>query len=144
MIHVYMYFPRGKGDAPDRFWATVEPYCADITEADVSLLLEDVKTVRSREEGVVLQYKRAYSTQALRTCICQGISSTATHSQQTEGEEVYEVPALGRHYSSHWALEDVEEERSEAGRVMENVDTGNRSSTGDWQKESGTQWVICL
>ena len=55
IIHVYMYFHRGKGDAPDRFWATVEPYCADITEADVSLLLEDAKNVRPREGSVVLQ-----------------------------------------------------------------------------------------
>ena len=37
---------RGKGDAPDRFWAIVEPYCADITEADVRLLQEDIKSVR--------------------------------------------------------------------------------------------------
>ena len=57
---------------------------------------------------------------------------------------MYEVPALGKHYSRHWALEDMEEERSEAGRVMENVDTENRSSAGDWQKESGTQWVLWL
>ena len=57
---------------------------------------------------------------------------------------MYEVPALGKHYSRHWALEDVEEERSEAGRVMENVDTENRSSAGDWQKESGTQWILWL
>ena len=52
--HIYMYVHifvlafsfRGKGDAPDRFWATVEPYCADITEADISLLQEDIKNVR--------------------------------------------------------------------------------------------------
>ena len=38
---------RGKGDAPDRFWAAVEPYCADITEADIHLLQEDLKSVSS-------------------------------------------------------------------------------------------------
>ena len=38
---------RGKGDVPDRFWATVEPYCADITDADIKLLQEDLKNVKT-------------------------------------------------------------------------------------------------
>ncbi len=35
-----------KGDAPDRFWASVEPYCADITDNDIKLLQEGLKNVR--------------------------------------------------------------------------------------------------
>jgi transcriptional adapter 3 len=95
--HSSKHKSKGKGDAPDRFWAAVEPYCADITETDVRLLQEDLKN--------------------------------------TEEEEVLAVPALGRHYSRHWAVEDMEEERREAGRALENTDTGNRAS-GGWQKDS--------
>ena len=51
---------------------------------------------------------------------------------------MYQVPPLGQHYSRHWAMEDMEEERREGGRAMENIDIGNRGTTGDWQKESGT------
>jgi transcriptional adapter 3 len=97
--HSSKHKSKGKGDAPDRFWAAVEPYCADITEADIHLLQEDLKNM--------------------------------------DGDEVHSVPALGRHYSRHWAMEDMEEERREAGRAMENVDTGNRGSDrDDWQKDS--------
>ena len=56
---------------------------------------------------------------------------------QMDEEEVYSVPSLGRHYSCHWAMEDMEEERREAGRALENMDTGNRPSARDWQKDSG-------
>ena len=34
-----------KGDVLDRFWASVEPYCADITEADLTMLQEGMKSV---------------------------------------------------------------------------------------------------
>ena len=34
-----------RGDAQDRFWATVEPYCADITEADIQMLQESINDV---------------------------------------------------------------------------------------------------
>lgn len=34
-----------KGDTPDRFWTSVEPYCADITEADLLALQEDTENV---------------------------------------------------------------------------------------------------
>ena len=37
---LFPYLRRIKGDAPDRFWASVEPYCADITENDLALLKE--------------------------------------------------------------------------------------------------------
>ncbi len=36
-----------KGDAPDKFWASVEPYCADITDNDIALLQEGMRNVRS-------------------------------------------------------------------------------------------------
>ena len=36
-----------KGDAPDRFWASVEPYCADITNADIHMLQEGIRNVSS-------------------------------------------------------------------------------------------------
>ncbi len=34
-----------KGDAPDRFWASVEPYCADITESDIQVLQDGIRSV---------------------------------------------------------------------------------------------------
>lgn len=35
---------RPKGDAPDRFWQLVEPYCAPITDADIKLLQEGLRS----------------------------------------------------------------------------------------------------
>ena len=37
--------PKAKGDTPDRFWASVEPYCADITEVDLKVLQEGIRSV---------------------------------------------------------------------------------------------------
>ena len=37
--------PRQRGDTPDRFWASVEPYCADITEAHLKVLQEGIRCV---------------------------------------------------------------------------------------------------
>lgn len=34
-----------RGDAPDRFWSSVEPYCADITELDIDMLQEGISSV---------------------------------------------------------------------------------------------------
>ena len=42
-----------KGDAPDRFWASVEPYYADITDADVRMLQEGIRSV---SEVLYVQY----------------------------------------------------------------------------------------
>ena len=36
---------KAKGDVLDRFWASVEPYCADITETELSMLEEGMKSV---------------------------------------------------------------------------------------------------
>ena len=37
--------PKAKGDTLDRFWASVEPYCADITETDLKVLQEGIRSV---------------------------------------------------------------------------------------------------
>lgn len=34
-----------KGETPDHFWSSVDPYCADITEADVHLLQDGINDV---------------------------------------------------------------------------------------------------
>ena len=39
--------PKVKGDAPDRFWASVEPYCADISETEIRLLQDGLRNVRN-------------------------------------------------------------------------------------------------
>ncbi len=44
-----------KGDAPDRFWASVEPYCADLTETDLKLLQEGIRNVRTCTMHVYIQ-----------------------------------------------------------------------------------------
>ena len=36
-----------KGDALDRFWASIEPYCADITENELTMLQEGMRSVCS-------------------------------------------------------------------------------------------------
>lgn len=33
-----------RNDAPDRFWASVEPYCADITQDDIKALDDLIRT----------------------------------------------------------------------------------------------------
>ena len=38
-----------RNDAPNRFWSTIEPYCADITNEDLKVL-EDI--IRSHEDDV--------------------------------------------------------------------------------------------
>ena len=38
---------KAKGDVLDRFWASVEPYCADITETELNMLEEGMKSVRA-------------------------------------------------------------------------------------------------
>jgi len=58
------------------------------------------------------------------------------HSPYVEEGDLYHVPPLGRHYSLQWAVEDLAEERSEGGRMMENIEPSNRGG-GSWQKESG-------
>lgn len=40
---------RPKGDAPDCFWQLVEPYCAPITDADIKLLQEGLRSVSGLE-----------------------------------------------------------------------------------------------
>ena len=40
---------KAKGDVLDRFWASVEPYCADITETELNMLEEGMKSVREIE-----------------------------------------------------------------------------------------------
>ena len=34
-----------KTEGPDRFWSTVEPYCADITQADIDMLEDGIRSV---------------------------------------------------------------------------------------------------
>ena len=34
-----------RGDAPDRFWSSVEPYTSDITESDICMLQEGISSV---------------------------------------------------------------------------------------------------
>ncbi len=36
---------KGRGEAPDRFWSSVEPYCADITDADIKFLEDTIASV---------------------------------------------------------------------------------------------------
>lgn len=39
-----------KGEGPDRFWCTVEPYCVDITQSDIDMLEEGIKSYDNMEE----------------------------------------------------------------------------------------------
>ena len=44
---------RPKGDAPDRFWQLVEPYCAPITDTDIKLL-QGLRSVSDLGGGSVM------------------------------------------------------------------------------------------
>ena len=44
--------PKPKGDTPDRFWASVEPYCMDITDADLKVLQDGIRSVSVFLQGV--------------------------------------------------------------------------------------------
>ena len=66
-------------------------------------------------------------------CVLCCVGDCAFVSQTDEGD-LYQIPPLGRHYSLQWAMEDMEDERREGGRALENMDTGNR---GSWKNESG-------
>ena len=48
---------KAKGDVLDRFWASVEPYCADITETELNMLEEGMKSVRVRYKNETVQHK---------------------------------------------------------------------------------------
>ena len=43
---------RSKGDVPDRFWQLVEPYCAPITDSDIRLLQEGLRSVSDLGRGL--------------------------------------------------------------------------------------------
>ena len=53
---------KAKGDVLDRFWASVEPYCADITETELNMLEEGIKSV-SHIVLTSVHCKRSHSQQ---------------------------------------------------------------------------------
>ena len=85
-------------DTPNRFWATVEPYCADITMEDLKFLEDSIKA--SEEE-----------------------------------HDCYKVPALGKHYSEKWALEDLREEQEFGKKALDKkrstLKVSNTDNVGD-------------
>ncbi|XP_068414744.1 transcriptional adapter 3 isoform X2 [Eschrichtius robustus] len=104
-----------KNDAPNRFWASVEPYCADITSEEVRTLEELLKPPEDEAE----HYKFSLEISAVngkgpctRTilhltswklfCIAVCFSS---------------IPPLGKHYSQRWAQEDLLEEQKDGARA---------------------------
>ena len=78
-------------DAPNRFWATVEPYCADITLEDLKYLEDSIKA-------------------------------------SEEDHDYYKIPALGRHYSEKWALEDLQEEQEYGKKAVDKKRSTLKSS----------------
>ena len=56
-----------KGDAPDRFWASVEPYCAPITESDLQMLQDGIRSVSTINQDsninmpIFIFYHKIYS-----------------------------------------------------------------------------------
>lgn len=126
-----------KGDTPDRFWTSVEPYCADITEADLLALQEDTENVshmtrKGRGQGAMEccrdgweGLKRmlmgwlgggggACAQWPTKKNICTNAALLCVGLQK---EEIFQVPQLGKHYSRRWAVEDLQEEQSESVRL---------------------------
>lgn len=54
-----------KNNAVNKFWASVEPYCADITNDDIKFL-EDM--IKSHEDDS--EYFKVDNSNRLVTCIC--------------------------------------------------------------------------
>lgn len=46
--------PKMKGETPDHFWASVEPYCADITDSDIQMLQEGIRSVSSSSSSDIM------------------------------------------------------------------------------------------
>ncbi|KAB1264290.1 Transcriptional adapter 3 [Camelus dromedarius] len=113
---------------PCRFWASVEPYCADITSEEVRTLEELLKPPEDEAE----HYK-------------VGTPGLDRHEGEQEGSEASpgshypqnrvqgmagpclptsgwvgclpQIPPLGKHYSQRWAQEDLLEEQKDGARA---------------------------
>ena len=64
--------PKVKGDAPDRFWASVEPYCADISETEIRLLQDGLRNVRNAT-CIYIQYNIKH-VHVLYACIVEPLN----------------------------------------------------------------------
>ncbi|MGH0178574.1 UNVERIFIED_CONTAM: hypothetical protein FKN15_077865 [Acipenser sinensis] len=90
-----------KNDAPNRFWASVEPYCADITSEEIRVLEELLKPPEDEAEYYKVWNKTFYTP----SIQCR------QHLSQ------FQVPPLGKHYSMRWAQEDLLEEQKDGARA---------------------------
>ncbi|MGH0187260.1 UNVERIFIED_CONTAM: hypothetical protein FKN15_024262 [Acipenser sinensis] len=90
-----------KNDAPNRFWASVEPYCADITSEEIRVLEELLKPPEDEAEYYKVWNKTFYTP------------SIQCHQHLSQ----FQVPPLGKHYSMRWAQEDLLEEQKDGARA---------------------------
>lgn len=91
-----------KNDTPNKFWASVEPYCAPFTDED--LKVQTILFSLCKNFPLLLCYK--WITQFVEELI-------AAHH---DDEEYLKIPPLGRHYSLRWAEDDLHQEQREGSR----------------------------
>lgn len=109
MCGLHCYFS-SKLDAVDRFWTSIEPYCADITSNDMTLLYENNMTVS--RGGAHTMYLSFY-------CL-----------QHEEEQEYYKIPPLGKHYSYKWAMAEMQKEQ-QGNWLPEASDKKSKDQLGD-------------
>lgn len=89
----------------------MEPYCADITSNDMTLLYDNSMTV---SKGVgLMQCVFAY-------CL-----------QHDEEQEYYKIPPLGKHYSYKWAMAEMQKEQQQSDWLQETSDKKPKDQMGD-------------
>ncbi|CAG2057919.1 unnamed protein product [Timema podura] len=91
-----------KNDTPNKFWLSVEPYCADILPEDIKLL--DMM-IQEHDQGGVWNTQRNFLKEEIKK------EGGGGRNLDTDYQK---IPPLGRHYSLRWAQEDMLEEQDAA------------------------------
>lgn len=118
---------------PDRFWASVEPYCADLTNEEVRVLEELLKP--PEDEAEHYKVKTPPSPFPVLPLSCSFLHLTASVPAWNDATVLMrwealgavralllQIPPLGKHYSQRWAQEDLLEEQKDGARAAAAAD----------------------
>ncbi|XP_068414740.1 transcriptional adapter 3 isoform X1 [Eschrichtius robustus] len=121
-----------KNDAPNRFWASVEPYCADITSEEVRTLEELLKPPEDEAEHYKVETpglerrdgEQEGSEFSLEISAVNGKGPCTRTILHLTSWKLFciavcfsSIPPLGKHYSQRWAQEDLLEEQKDGARA---------------------------
>uniref|UniRef100_A0A672UBJ2 Transcriptional adaptor 3 n=1 Tax=Strigops habroptila TaxID=2489341 RepID=A0A672UBJ2_STRHB len=123
-----------KNDAPNRFWASVEPYCADLTNEEVRVLEELLKPPEDEAEHYKVKTPPS-PFPTLSPCSVPLLCFTASIPAWNDATVLVrweapgavralllQIPPLGKHYSQRWAQEDLLEEQKDGARAAAAAD----------------------